>query len=152
MSNYSRRAFIGLLAAFIAVNGLAWQSCMAKQLTPASEVAAKHSLDLPNQDHNLGHGKHHHDHQIDMAPTTDTGEQPIEDHACMKCCGLCIASGINPSFVAAATEFKISFVVFVFEQTHLFGRAISVDPGIPQAHRLNSTHSRKRRGDEARPT
>lgn len=125
-----RRVFVALLAATFAVSGLTWQSCMAKHLTPAPEIVAYHSHDLP--DHNTSHSKHHHDHQIDAVPTADTGEQPIDDHACMKCCSLCIASGIAPTVVAEATIFKISFVVFVFTQAHLFDRAILVDPGIPK--------------------
>jgi hypothetical protein len=133
-----RRVFVAFLAATFAVSGLTWQSCMAKHLTPAPEIVTNHSHDL--HDHNAGHSKHHHDHQVDAAPpadtseqsVADTGEQSIDDHACMKCCSLCIASGIAPSFVAETTIFKISFVEFAFKQAHLFDRAISIDPGIPK--------------------
>jgi hypothetical protein len=125
-----RRVLVVVLAAFFAVGGLTSQSCMAKHLTLAPEIASNHSHDLP--DHNAGHGKHHHDHQIDAATTVDKGQQPIDDHACMKCCSLCIASGIAPSYVTETTVFKISFVVFIFEQVDLFGHTISVDPGIPK--------------------
>lgn len=125
-----RRTFVAFLAATFALSGLTWQSCMAKHLTPAPEIIAKHSYDLP--DHNTGHSKHHRDHQIDAATDGDTGQQPIDDHACLKCCSLCIASGITPDFVAETTIFKISFVEFAFKQANLFDHAISVDPGIPK--------------------
>ena len=124
------RFFVVLLAVAFAASGMAWQSCLALQPTPALDFAAQHFHGNSSQPH-AQNGKHHH--HIDTRQSgADTDQQSTDDHSCVKCCSLCIVSGVTPANASDAVVFTVSSIIFAFEKSHFFGQTVRIDPGIPK--------------------
>jgi len=123
--------FVVFLAVAFAASGMAWQSCLTLQPTPASDIFAQHRhADLPQ--HHAESGKHHHHQTDEKRPAGHTDQQSSDDHSCMKCCSLCIASAVAPTNVNESVVFIASSIIFNFEKKNFFGRTIRIDPGIPK--------------------
>jgi hypothetical protein len=123
-----RKAFVGVLAVSLAASGLTWQACLAKQAAPSPRPAAT----AAHAQHHTAHGAHKHQIDVSSLPAPATDGQSADDRGCMKCCSLCVVSGVAPSGISAKTVLAASFVVFSFEQDQYADRTILVDPGIPK--------------------
>lgn len=121
-----RKAFAGVLAVGLAASGLTWQACLAKPAAPSTRPAAA----AVHDHHHMAHGTHKHQIDVSSAPATD--KQPVDDHGCMKCCSLCVVSGVAPSAANVGTILLASFIEFALEQDQYAGQTILVDPGIPK--------------------
>jgi hypothetical protein len=131
MRRHISRFFVVLLAVAFAAGGMAWQSCLALQPAPASNITAQHRhADLAQSP--AESGKHHHHQTDEKRPAGHTDQQPSSDHSCMKCCSLCIASAVAPTNVNESVVFTVSSIIFNFEKKNFFGRTIRIDPGIPK--------------------
>jgi hypothetical protein len=125
-----RKALAGLLAVCLAASGLTWQSCLAGQAAAIASPVVAPAQDLA-QHHHADH-KAHHNQQNDISSSTAPDQHQSDDHGCMKCCSLCVVSGVAPSVLSVKAIFVMSLVAFSYKQEQYAGHSIQVDPGIPK--------------------
>jgi hypothetical protein len=125
-----RRSFIIALALAFIASGAGWQRCIAANILPAQ--APNHS---GLQSHSAHAAAHHHAHDGIAHHHTgnNSDQQPISDHACVKCCSLCTIGGVILLRADRPVAFTVSAISFFASNKSFSDRTILVDPGIPKS-------------------
>jgi hypothetical protein len=62
--------------------------------------------------------------------------QPESEHACMKCCGVCMLTSVIPACPDSTRAQIVTHAIFAALIEQLRGRVVVVDSRHPQAYRL----------------
>jgi hypothetical protein len=125
MGRSFRSAVAVVLALALVMSAGAWSQCTAMKLAAADMTAAAHAAH--HTDSGAMMHDHHHMHH-EQAPA----KAPADDHACMKCCAMCMMASATLPAVTASVTFRTTPAAFSRDRTVWSGNTITVDPGIPK--------------------
>ena len=114
-----------MMAFALVMSAGAWSPCKMMTLAAADIAAAGHA------DHHMHSGSTMHDHHAmhhEQAPI----QAPADDHACMKCCAMCMMASATLPATAQSVTFTVAPAAFFHDRTIWSGSTIAVDPGIPK--------------------
>jgi predicted metal-binding membrane protein len=120
------RSIVAVVLAFaLVMSAGAWSQCTAMQLAAADIAAAGHDS------HHMHSGSAMHDHHA-MHHEQAPAKAPADDHACMKCCAMCMMASATLPAAAPSVIFTITPAAFFGDRTIWSGSTTAVDPGIPK--------------------
>jgi hypothetical protein len=123
------RKVLTVLLAFALASATGWASCASDQHRPTMPVPTIGSHH--GHEHAMAHDRHPPD-TVHASSVNETGEPESSDHACPKCCGVCVMASSLPNPPSSIVAPAVSRALFVIQSEQLRGRIVLVDPDIPK--------------------